>query len=91
MGINSGEEGFQMYMLQERTVIDLKARVNRELMESTRYSGIDQMEWSDDGTDIMVVSMTNGGIMCFNEKGEQVRLISEKLYNQAILANRLQF
>ncbi len=79
-----------MYMLQERTVVDLKARVNRELMESTRYSGIDQMEWSN-GMDIMVVSMTNGGIMCFNEKGEQVRLISEKLYNQAILANRLQF
>ena len=71
-------------------VSNLVAKVNREMLESTRYSQIDEIKWSAQ-VDVVVVSMTNGNIMCFNRDGEHVRLISEKLYNQAILANRLNF
>ncbi len=38
IGINFGEESFQMYMVKENKVVNLIARVNRELLESTRYS-----------------------------------------------------
>jgi hypothetical protein len=38
IGINFGEDRFQMYMIQENKVDNLVARVNRELLESTRYS-----------------------------------------------------
>jgi hypothetical protein len=38
IGINYGEESFQMYMVKENKVVNLVARVNRELLESTRYS-----------------------------------------------------
>ena len=37
-GINFGEDSFQMYMIKENKVVNLVARVNRELLESTRYS-----------------------------------------------------
>lgn len=77
-------------MLLEKSVVNLNAWVNRELLESTRYSQIDAMEWSSSqNAGIIIVSITNGNILCFSHKGQQVRLISEKLYNQAILANRL--
>jgi hypothetical protein len=38
VGINFGEDRFQMYMIKENKVVNLVARVNRELLESTRYS-----------------------------------------------------
>jgi hypothetical protein len=38
IGINFGEDRFQMYMIKENKVVNLVARVNQELLESTRYS-----------------------------------------------------
>ena len=68
IGINFGEDRFQMYMIQENKVVNLVARVNRELLESTRYSQIDAMQWSSNG--VMIISITNGNIICFNENGD---------------------
>ncbi len=59
-----------MYMLKEESsrVSNLVAKVNREMLESTRYSQIDEIKWSAQ-VDVVVVSMTNGNIMCFNRDG----------------------
>lgn len=88
LGLNT-TSSYQLYLLTERTVINLLARVSRDVLESTRKAQIDGVTQSDGK---VMVGMTNGNIMCFNiQTGDQVQLRSERLFKQNIIPNRQLF
>lgn len=53
-------------MVKDRTVVNLKAKINRELMESTREASVESVQWCEQ---VLVVGLLNGNIMSFDIEG----------------------
>ena len=77
---------YQLYLIKEKTVVNLLAIVSRDVLESTRKAQIDGVTMVKE---VVSIGMTNGNIMTFNIKeGEAIKLRSEKLFGQSVLPNR---
>lgn len=56
---------YQLYLIKEKTVVNLLAIVSRDVLESTRKAQIDGVNMVKE---VVSIGMTNGNIMTFNIK-----------------------